>query len=83
MMEKAVELRKELATVKPRLDTERYKFLLESYRETEGEPTIIRRARLFEKILKNKTIYIDENPAVSKRVRMLWRGGQDMVGLAL
>ena len=43
------------------LDVERCKFLLETYRETEGEPTIVRRAKLFEKILLNKTIYIDEN----------------------
>lgn len=43
------------------LDVERCKFLLETYRETEGEPTIVRRAKLFEKILLNKTIYIDDN----------------------
>ena len=43
------------------LDAERCKFLLETYKETEGEPTITRRAKLFEKILLNKTIYIDDN----------------------
>ncbi len=43
------------------LDTERCKFLLETYRETEGEPTIVRRGKLLEKILLNKTIYIDDN----------------------
>ena len=64
MMERAVKIRKELVEVAPRLDTERFKFLIESYHGTEGESTIIRRAKLFEKILNEKTIYVDENPIV-------------------
>ncbi|MFA4916838.1 MAG: pyruvate formate lyase family protein [Syntrophales bacterium] len=64
MMDKAKELRMELANLMPKLDTERLKFLLESYEETECEPAVIRRAKLNEKTLNEKTLYIDENPIV-------------------
>lgn len=47
-----------------KIDTERLKFLLEAYEEFGSEPTILLRARLFEKILQEKTLYIDENPIV-------------------
>lgn len=53
-----------LASTSPQIDTERVKFLLEIYRETETEPTIIRRAKLFHKLCSEKTIFIDENPIV-------------------
>lgn len=43
-------------------DSERLKFLLEVYKETDGEPTIIRRAKLMDRILSCKTIYLDEFP---------------------
>ena len=45
-------------------DTERLKFLMDVYRETDGEPPIMRRAKLFDRVMSNKTIYIDENPIV-------------------
>ena len=51
------------------LDAERCMFLLETYRETEGEPTIVRRAKLFEKVLLNKTIYIDDNIFVGSQAK--------------
>jgi len=41
-----------------KIDTERPRFLTESYRETEGEPMVIRRAKALAHILKNMTIYI-------------------------
>ncbi len=43
-------------------DSERLKFLMEVYKETDGEPTIIRRAKLMDRILSCKTIYLDEFP---------------------
>ena len=46
------------------LDIERVKFLQEVYARTEGEPAIIRRAKVFEKTCDEKTIYIDDNPFV-------------------
>ena len=46
------------------IDTERLRFLLDTYQEYGSEPVILLRARLFEKVLQNKTIYIDDNPIV-------------------
>lgn len=47
-----------------KVDTERLTYLLEAYREFDCEPTIILRAKLFEKLLHNKALYIDHNPLV-------------------
>ncbi len=47
-----------------KIDTERLKFLLEAYREFDYEPVIVLRARVFEKLLQNRTIFIDGNPLV-------------------
>ncbi|MFC1870125.1 glycyl radical protein [Chloroflexota bacterium] len=57
-------LRDDIIHETPRLDTERLRCLKEAYKETEGQPEIIKRAKLFEKFLKKKTIFIDENPIV-------------------
>ena len=51
-------LRNEVKDISPTVDTERLKFMLEVYREMEGEPTIMKRSRLFEKHLTEKSIYI-------------------------
>ena len=64
-------LKEDLVSNPQVLDVERCKFLLETYRETEGEPTIVRRAKLFEKILLNKTIYIDDNIFVGSQGKVL------------
>ncbi|MFC1870468.1 pyruvate formate lyase family protein, partial [Chloroflexota bacterium] len=48
----------------PRIDLERLLYLKETYKETEGQPEVIKRAKLFEKFLKKKTIFIDDNPIV-------------------
>jgi pyruvate-formate lyase len=48
----------------PRLSTHRLKCMKAVYKETEGQPTILRRARLFEKVLTEIPIFIDENPIV-------------------
>lgn len=57
-------LREAIIYEMPRLDLERLRVLKEAYKTTEGQPEVIRRARLFEKFLKEKTIFIDENPIV-------------------
>ncbi|MGI6679703.1 MAG: glycyl radical protein [Dehalobacterium sp.] len=44
-----------------KLDNERLKLLLEISPKLEGEPNIIKRAKIFAHILENKTLYIDEN----------------------
>ena len=47
-----------------KMDPERLKFLAETYDECKGESVFITRARLFEKVLTNKKIYLDGNPIV-------------------
>ena len=47
-----------------RVDTERLRVLLESYKKTEGLPTVLRRAIYFDDYLSSATIFIDENPLV-------------------
>ncbi|MFQ8737763.1 MAG: pyruvate formate lyase family protein [Bilophila wadsworthia] len=46
------------------MDPERLKFLVETYDECKGESVFITRAKLFEKVLNNKKIYLDGNPIV-------------------
>jgi formate C-acetyltransferase len=57
-------LRDYLVHNSPPLDTERLKFLLQTYKGTDGEPEVMRRAKLFSDFLRGKGIYIDENPIV-------------------
>ncbi|MDR1546942.1 MAG: glycyl radical protein [Deltaproteobacteria bacterium] len=46
------------------MDPERLKFLLEVYEERQGEAPVIVRARLLERVLTKKTIFLDDNPVV-------------------
>lgn len=47
-----------------KIDTERLACLLETYREFDYEPPVVLRARLFDKLLRSKHIYLDDNPIV-------------------
>ncbi len=47
-----------------KIDVERLACLMEAYREYDCEPVIVLRARLFEKLLHTKKLYIDDNPIV-------------------
>jgi len=60
----AAEMKEFLLNAPQKVDTERLTYLLETYREFDYEPVIVLRARLFDKLLRNKTIYIDKNPLV-------------------
>ncbi len=55
------------------ISCERLGFVMESYRETDGQPPVIRRARLLDKVLSSMTIFIDENPIIGSQTR--FRGG--------
>ena len=44
-----------------KMDEERLKFLLEAYEENKGESSFVLRAKLLEKVLLNKSIFLDEN----------------------
>lgn len=46
------------------MDPERLQFLNEVYEEFSGEPVIYRRAKLFERVLTKKKIFLDGNPIV-------------------
>jgi len=54
--------KEELLSAPPQIDTERIKVLLEVYQETKIQPNVIRRAKLFNKLCCEKTLYIDGNP---------------------
>ena len=47
-----------------KVDVERLHFLLDTYRESSHEPVIILRAKIFENLLRNKKLFIDDNPIV-------------------
>ncbi len=62
---KAVERMKAFLFNAPqKVDTERLHFLLETYEESSNEPVIILRAKIFENLLRNKKLFIDDNPIV-------------------
>jgi len=62
MTDRVKKVREEFLNAKPVVSTERLKFVMEAYKETEGEPPVIRRAVLMDKQLRGKEIFIDENP---------------------
>jgi len=57
-------LRENVLNVIPQVCSERGKLITESYRETEGYPMVIRRAKALEKILANMTIYINDEELI-------------------
>lgn len=62
--ERAHRLRERLMNTVPRLDAERAVLVTQSYQETEGEPSVIRRAKALEKILNEMTIFIADDELV-------------------
>ncbi|RJQ40924.1 MAG: pyruvate formate-lyase [Dehalococcoidia bacterium] len=58
-----------LLSAEPRVDTEKIKFQLEVYRANAEQPAIIKRARLFNKLCREKKIFIDDNPLVGTLTR--------------
>jgi len=65
LSERVVKLRKPVIDLPYVHDTERLKIMMDVYREAEpGEPTIMLRAKFFDRVMSEKTIYIDENPIV-------------------
>ena len=60
---RAVDAAKEyLLNAPQKVDTQRLTVLLEAYREYDYEPVVVLRARLFDKLLRTKNLYIDDNP---------------------
>jgi len=65
----------EAVCVTPKLCLERGYLTTESYKETESEPPIIRRAKALEKILKEMTTHIENGELIVGRVTSKRRGG--------
>lgn len=59
----------------PEICTERGYFWTESYKNTEPEPELIRRARALENVLNNMTISIEEEELIVGRATSKMRGG--------
>lgn len=62
-------LKQTVVQAKPKPSLERLRFLNEVYRQMEGAPTVIKRARVFERILQGMTIHIDDNPIVGSATK--------------
>ncbi|AGK95959.1 (2S)-3-sulfopropanediol dehydratase [Clostridium pasteurianum] len=52
---------------RPRIDVERAKYFTESFRETEGEPLVLRWSKALKHIAENITIYIEDNQLIVGR----------------
>ncbi len=61
---------------KPRIESARARLLTESYRATEGQPTVLRRAKAFSHILKNIPIVIRDEELVVGSTTVLPRSCQ-------
>jgi pyruvate formate-lyase/glycerol dehydratase family glycyl radical enzyme len=59
----------------PEVCIERGYLITESYRQTESEPPVIRRAKALEKVLKEMTISIDDDELIVGRATSKQRGG--------
>ncbi|SHN81949.1 glycyl radical protein [Desulfitobacterium chlororespirans] len=59
--ERVQRLKSYLLDAPQKVDTERLKLLAEIYPKLDGHTAIVRRAKLLDYILKNKTLYIDDN----------------------
>ncbi|MGE5541767.1 MAG: pyruvate formate lyase family protein, partial [Bacillota bacterium] len=57
-------LRKDLLSVTPEIDPERAVLITQSYKETESDPIIIRRAKGLERILSEMTVVIRDNELI-------------------
>lgn len=57
-------MKERFLAVTPEICVERAKLITQSYRETEAEPMIIRRAKALEKILAEMTIFIQEDELI-------------------
>jgi pyruvate formate-lyase/glycerol dehydratase family glycyl radical enzyme len=64
MNQRIERLRTKIFVDKYPLCTEKIRLLTESYKETEGEPLIVRKAKALAHYLDNKTIYIDDDELI-------------------
>jgi formate C-acetyltransferase len=58
-----------LLSATPHIDVEKLRFQFEVYRENEGQPSVTRMAKLFQKLCHEKSIFIDDNPLAGTLTR--------------
>ena len=58
-----------LLSATPRIDVEKLRFQFEVYQKNEGQPSVIKTAKLFHKLCHEKGIFIDDNPLVGTLTR--------------
>jgi len=68
------QLKEELLSAEPKIDIERLQFMMEVLSKTEGQPEVIRRAMVFDKVCSEKTIYIDHYPIVGTLTKYKYGG---------
>ena len=61
--------REALLTAPPRVDTEKLKIQFVVYEENREQPPIIKRAKLFQRLCQEKTIFLDDNPLAGTLTR--------------
>lgn len=64
---RAYEILDSFQNTRPRIDVERAKYFTESFKETEGEPLILRWSKALKHIAENITVYIDDNQLIVGR----------------
>lgn len=76
--------------LRPKIDVERAKYFTESFKETEGQPLILRWAKALKKVAENITVYIDDHQLLVGRAGAQGRYGiifpeldGDFLGLAI
>lgn len=62
--------------LRPKIDVERAKYFTESFKETEGQPLVLRWAKALMHIAQNITVYIDDHQLIAGRA-----GGQGRYGI--
>ena len=73
-MERLETLKNEVFFVTPELSSERTRLITESYKETKGQPTIIRKARALEHILEKRTIFVRPGELLVGAISSISRG---------
>ncbi len=66
----------DVLTTVPEIEADRARIITESYMETEGQPTVTRRARAFEKIMRELPIVIRHNELIVGNMATASRGVQ-------
>ena len=66
---------REKVLVPPEICMERPYLMTQSYKETESEPIVMRRAKALEKVLREMSIYIEDEELIVGRIASKARGG--------